>query len=499
MGMPSIAERALSAVKWSYAGVVVRVLSQLVANVALARLLGPEAFGLFAITLLMIGPAKLISELGMGSALIQREMISREQVHVVFTWLTAAGIGTTCFFFLSAEYAASFFHNPAVAELIRYASVIFLFYPIAIVAASQLQRNLDLKAIQIASIGSYAIGFLLIGVISALSGFGSRSLVFAFVSQACIDCVLLFAQAKPHLRLRFGKVDGQLTHFAKRAVPANLTNWILDSVDNVLIGKLFGAMSLGMYAVVFNLVRTPTGHIASTLQNVLFSASSRIQLDDARLGRTYIAVLSAVSLIAIPLFVGVAAIAETCVIALYGTSWQEASPLLIPLALAMPLHCVTAVTGPILWGKGRVGQELRISFVMGIVLVLALLLLSTVSLVAAIWGVFAVYMIRAIWMVATLADLCAIRYRRLLHALAPGILLGSIVGVCLFALDLQLMASGLSALSRMSLGIILAMVISASWLVFAGQRSLPAELNQLIKRLIANRPFLEKCWAKCGV
>ena len=166
MAMPSVAERAISAVKWSYAGVVVRVLSQLVANVVLARLLGPEAFGLFAITLLMIGPAKLISELGMGSALIQRDMISQEQVHVVFTWLTAAGIATTCCFFLSADYAASFFHNPAVAELIRYASVIFLFYPIGIVAASQLQRNLDLKAIQIASIGSYVIGFLLIGVIS---------------------------------------------------------------------------------------------------------------------------------------------------------------------------------------------------------------------------------------------------------------------------------------------------------------------------------------------
>ena len=497
--MPSISERALTAVRWSYAGVVGRVVSQLVANVILARLLGPEAFGVFAITLLLVGPAKLASELGMGSALIQSDSISQEDVHVVFTWLLAVGVLTAIVFFLAADRAASFFNSPAAAELIRYASVIFLFYPISIVAASQLQRNLNLKAIQIASVGSYAIGFLVVGATCAALGLGSASLIFAFITQALIDCMLLIAQAKPHLRLRFQKVDGRLTHFAKRVVPANLTNWILDSVDNFLIGKLFGAKSLGTYAVVFNLVRTPTGHIASTLQNVLFSTSSRIQHDDARLGRTYIAVISAVSLIAVPLFAGVAAIAETCVVALYGNGWKDASPLLVPLALAMPLHCITAVTGPILWGKGRVGQELRISLVTGLLLVLALLLLSTASLVAVVWGVFAVYLIRALWMMATIADLCAIRYRRMLDALAPGMLLGSVVGVSLFALNLQLTASGLSALSRLSLGVLLAMVINMVWLILAGQRSLPDELNYVIKRLIANRPFLEKWWAKCGV
>jgi O-antigen/teichoic acid export membrane protein len=420
--MPSISERALTAARWSYAGVFGRVASQLVANIILARLLGPEAFGVFAITLLLVGPAKLVSELGMGSAMIQSDAISREDVHVVFTWLLAVGVLAAIVFFLAAERAASFFNIPAAAELIRYASVIFLFYPISIVAASQLQRSLNLKAIQIASVGSYVIGFLLVGVTCAALGLGSVSLIFAFISQACIDCLLLYVQAKPHLRLKFKKVDGRLTHFAKRVVPTNLTNWVLDSVDNFLIGKLFGAKSLGMYAVVFNLVRTPTGHIASTLQNVLFSTSSRMQHDDARLGRTYIAVLSAVSLIAVPLFAGVAAIAETCVVALYGHGWKDAGALLVPLALAMPLHCITAVTGPILWGKGRVGQELRISLVMGLVLVLALLLLSTASLVAVVWGVFAVYLIRAVWMMATIADLCAIRYRRMLDALVPGML-----------------------------------------------------------------------------
>lgn len=496
--MSTVSDRALTAVRWSYTGAVARIVSQLVANIVLARIIGPEAFGIFAVTLLMVGPAKLVSEMGMGSALIQKETISRDDVHVVFTWLQVLGVVTAAAFYFSADYAAGFFGSPEASKSIRITSIIFLFYPATVIAASQLQRNLNLKAIQIANVISYVIGFLVVGIVCALMGLGSLSLALAFVSQAAVECALLLAQAKPHLRLKLQKIDDTLTHFAKRVVPANLTNWTLDSVDNILIGKIFGAKSLGMYAVVFNFVRTPTGHIATTLQNVLFSTSSRFQHDNARLGQTYIAVLSAVALIAIPLFVGVAAIAETCVVAIYGKEWIDAAALLTPLALAMPLHCMTAVTGPILWGKGRVGKELRVSFVMGLVMILALLILSKISLVAMVWGVFAVYLIRVLWMIATLADICSISLRKIFDAIVPGLLLGLIVGASLLMLNYQLIKFSFAPSTRLAFAIALAMLLSLMWLVVVGQRYLPAELNQVIKRLIANRPFLQKCWARCG-
>ena len=496
--MPSDSERTLTAVRWSYVGVFARAASQLIANIILARLLGPAEFGLFALTLLMVAPARLISELGLGSALIQKESLSKEDVHVAFTWLMGAGMVTAFVFFLVADYAAHFFYSPQVAEFIRYTSIIFLLYPVTTIASSQLQRNLDLKAMQIVNVVAYAIGFLGVGVVSGLMGLGGLSLILAFVSQAMVECILFFVLARPHLRLHFKKVDGRTARFARRVIPANLTNWILDCADNFIIGKLFGAHSLGMYAVVFNFVRTPTGHLATTLQNVLFSTSSRIQLDDARLGRTYIVALSAVSLIAFPIFFGVAAVAETCVVAIYGIEWKNASPLLIPLAIAMPLHCITAVTGPVLWGKGRVGQDLRISLAMGLVLVLVLLTLSAISLTAVVWGVFAVYLIRAMWMTATISHLCAIRRSRILKAVIPAMVLGLVVGVTLFVVNRQLIEYYPAAWIRLTYAILLGALLTLIWLIIVGQRGLPDELNHLIKRLVEHRPLLAKCWARCG-
>lgn len=495
--MSSVSDRALTAVKWSYLGVVARVASQLIANIFLARILGPEAFGVFAITLLMVGPIKLFSEMGMGSALIQKQTISQEDVDTVFTWLQVAGIVVAVIVFAAADYVAWFFNNPAAAQSIRYVSMVFLFYPATLIASSLLQRSLNLKAIQIASVTAYVLGFIVIGVFCAISGLGVLSLILAFVSQAVLECVLLLAQAKPRLRFLFRRIDGHLIHFAKRVVPTNLTNWVLDSADNFLIGKIFGAKSLGMYAVVFNFVRTPTGHLVTTLQNILFSTSSRLQHDNERLTRSYIATVSAVALVAIPIFAGIAAISETCIAAVYGPEWFSASPLLLPLALAMPLHCLTAVTGPILWGKGRVGQEFRVSLATGVIMVLSIILLAKISLVAAVWGVFAVYALRAIWMVATISKICAIPVRTIVNVLAPGAMLGSLVSGSLFLVNLQLLEHNLTALSRFGFSFVLATLISLTWLVFFGQRVLPDDLKLIVTRLIANWPFLQKCWTKC--
>ena len=213
--MSSVSEKALIAVRWSYLGSLARVVSQLVANIVLARILGPESFGVFAIALLLVGPVKLISELGMGSALIQIETITRESVHCVFTWLQIAGIMTTIFFLIVASYVGWLFNSPVVAEAIRYISVVFLCYPATLIASSMLQRNLNLRAIQIASVNGYAIGFLIVGIGCALMGLGALSLILAFVVQALVDCILLLVQAKPHLRLRFQKIDRSLVSYAK--------------------------------------------------------------------------------------------------------------------------------------------------------------------------------------------------------------------------------------------------------------------------------------------
>lgn len=129
-----------------------------------------------------------------------------------------------------------------------------------------------------------------------------------------------------------------------------------------MVGRAFGTQALGAYTVSYNLVRTPTNHLVTSIQQVLFPASARSRGTNADYGLTYLLVVWGVSLVAFPVFLSVAALSGTLVDALYGAKWASATPILLPLAIAMPFHAVMAVGGPMLWGRGEAVRELRVNW-----------------------------------------------------------------------------------------------------------------------------------------
>ena len=76
----TLAQRGAQALSWNWAGGAARALVQFAAQVVLARLLGPEAFGQAAAVLLVVGVGWLVAEAGMGAALIQQAQLSDEDV-----------------------------------------------------------------------------------------------------------------------------------------------------------------------------------------------------------------------------------------------------------------------------------------------------------------------------------------------------------------------------------------------------------------------------------
>ena len=58
-------------------------------TVLLARLLAPEDYGLYAIALSVLAMVELLQEFGLGTALIQRQDLTRAQVSAVF-WVVAS-------------------------------------------------------------------------------------------------------------------------------------------------------------------------------------------------------------------------------------------------------------------------------------------------------------------------------------------------------------------------------------------------------------------------
>lgn len=486
----SLSLRSISAVKWNYLGVVARVAMQLVVQITLARVLGPESMGVFALIFLVIGVGSIFVEMGLGAALVQRSSISEDEIRVAFTWTVLLGVLVGLTVLSMADYISIFFDDPGVAPVLRGISPVFFFQALSVVPLSLLRRDILFKKIQYVQIGSYFIGFLVVGLGSALAGFGVWSLVAAWLVQSILSAIA-YHSFLPIPKKPLFSSESKLYQFGVKVVFANLANWVVENVDNFLVGNIFGAKSLGLYSVSYNLVRTPANHLVVTLQSVLFPASARAQSSEQNLRRIYLVVVSAVALVAAPAFLSVAVVSDTVVEVLFGVGWLEAAPILIPLSLAMIPHALMAVAGPVLWGRGKVSDELVVQGGVAVLLVVSISSTSSYSVLTTAWAVFCVYVVRFLAITFVLLRRLSICYGELLCALKGAVASGA--AVALLMLLVEVVFGDLTAVLRFFIEFILAtlflLTISLLWPRFFFYDDLLLFLGGVLKR----SPRMSKC------
>lgn len=445
----ALSDRVLAAAKWNYLGVAARVLSQFIAQIALARLLGPVPFGMFGVCILAVGVAGIISEMGLGAALVQKRTLTEADIRVAFTRVVAASAGLALLLALVAPLLVRFFDDPALTWPLRAIAFSVVIQSFSVVPLNLLKRRLEMRTIQIAQVASYITGFVLVGIGLALAGAGVWSLIGALAAQYLMEAALLYRAAPHTLRPLLVAEDRALQHFGGRVLLTNLSNWVSENLDNLLVGKLLGVQALGFYSVSYNLMRTPTNHMVVTLQQVLFSASARVQDDAAALGRAYLLALNLVLLVSLPTFIAAGVLSETVVTALYGQKWLAAIPLLLPLALAMPVHAAMAIAGPILWGCGMVGKELKVQFWVALLLIGAIFVSARFSLEVLAWSVFGVYLVRAVWITAVLIRALGVPAHAALAPLRGTLPFSLVLAGTLFAVDHGLQMLGILAQLRL--------------------------------------------------
>lgn len=432
----ALARRSLGALKWNYLGTGVKVSSQLVIGIVLARLLGPEPFGLIAIAWLVLGLGNLVADSGLGVALIQKPQISPRDIRYVFTLQMLAGGALALLGIALAPLIATFFARPDAMPILRWMSALFVLQAGGQTATALLRRDLDHRRVQLIQVISYLIAYLLLGLPLAYADFGVWSLVIAQLAQTSMQAAAAYLSVRHSVRPALHADQPGLLRFGSKVLGSNLTSWGISYFDSAIIGRMLGMAELGLYNRSMNLLASPMNAVVSTLQGVLLPLYSRLQQRREGARDTYLATLCLVSALLAPAFSAIAAMPETTVLGVYGQDWQAAAVLIAPLALAMPVNAALALGGPMMQGLGHAGREAVSQGVGFAVLVVAVIFAASHSLAAVAWAVFAVYCLRA-WLVTRLAaGLAGIPASAILRALAGPLVLavlGALAGLTLDA------------------------------------------------------------------
>ena len=470
-----------------------RIALQLVAQIAIARLVGPQAFGSASAAIFVMTLVNLVVELGLGSALVQKTTLSSDDLRLVFRRIVlTAGLAAVAVYF-GAEIIAVFWNDPSVAPLLQALTIATIAQAGGVVSLALLRRELDFKWIQVAQIAGYFVGFFVIGIIVAALDGGAWSLIFAWVGQSICTTALLYwrTQHPVNIWVPTAEADRGIQTYAFRILLTNLANWVIENIDNFMVGRAFGTHVLGAYSVSYNLVRTPANHLVTSIQQVLFPASARSIGKNDDHGLAYLVVTWGVSLLAFPIFFSVAALSGTVIDALYGVKWNSAAAILSPLALGIPFHAVMAVGGPMLWGRGEAGREMRVQFVVALILVFVLSAMMNMSATAMAWGVAGVYVLRAMWIQVQIAAAVNIPVSTIFRAVFPGVMVGTVVAGFLWGANSLWVEMSVSSLPRLLLAGLSGLLLAVSVLIFV-RKLLPLPIERALAKRSDLPPILRR-------
>ena len=484
----TLTQRSFKALKWNYLGAFSRVGLQFVIGVVLARLLGPEPFGLVALASLVLGLGALFADFGMASALIQRQEITARDIRYVFTLQSLIGLALTISLELTAGPIADFFKRPDAVPVLQALFLLFCIQGLGQTASALLRRNLDFRRLQLAQIVSYLFGFVVLGLPLAFYGLGVWSLVVAQLSQALFCTLLTYGMIRHPIMPNLRSEDHSFLHFGLKVTATNLSNWGLACLDSVVLGRVFGTIQLGLYNRAFSLVGMPTYNIVSSLQSVLLSASARVQDDKERLRQTYLGALGIIGFICLPMFFVVAVIPETVITGVYGNKWLAAVTLLTPLALAMPCSALMGLGGPLMTGMGKVGYEMRIQFTSLILFVPLLWWASGYSIETVAWSVFVSYALRFVLVTHVTLGLLQASWRSVVDVLTGPVVLATICAALVFVLDKALIVVALPDALRLTfVGCIAAIVAILGFML--GQKWLMSKpVAQFLRQIAPSLP-----------
>lgn len=357
--MSNLAKASVSAVKWSTLTTIGRFSLQLIAQVVLARMLGPDVYGVFGMGLVIYTFSYFVAMFGFAWSLGQLKEISETDVRFAFTWqMTVASCAAVGLYF-SADLAGHYFQDTRVIPIVRWMSVVCVLTGFSAVSGYLMNRELNFKVPGIVQFFSYAIGYLGVGIPLAYAGWGVNALLAAWLTQAFVSSIATFC-CRPHsIRPRWTSPQGRvITRIGATAFMTNLVNWGCNNVDRAFIGRTLDASSMGLYNAGYNLANMPNSLLVSALQPVFLRVGSKVQGQAGQQAKAFGEVLGIIWVLLLPVFFSLSLSAPYLIQMFYGDKWTDAGPVLSVLFLGMPAYVMWGMSTPVLWNMGKARYEM---------------------------------------------------------------------------------------------------------------------------------------------
>jgi len=348
--------------------IVIKLFS-LVKLVIAARILTPAEIGWFGMIMLPYGLAEVMTESGLNQALVQSKKDVKSYLSSAWLAFILRGLVISLVLWLIAPLVSRFFAadltfglrlvalTPLLKGFVNPAVILFRKF----VLYSR-EFYFQATASIIESVATIILVLLLKSFIALPLGVivgGLASLVLSFVLTKIYKAKISWAKLK------------ELYAYGKWVTAGTLLAYVNDQGDDLLVGKVLGASSLGFYQTAYKISNLPTTQGAGLVYQIIFPLFSQIQTDMVRLKRGLIKAL----LVTFSLSLGFALVvwlsAPWAIKILFGVQWLAMLPALNVLLLFGIMRPLISVGAALFDARG----EPKVAMLMNLIKLTVLLIL----------------------------------------------------------------------------------------------------------------------------
>lgn len=340
--------------------------------IILARLLSPSDFGLMAIALLAISMLEAFSQTGFMPALVQKTEDIKEYLDTAWTVTILRGLALTTILFLAAPYIATFFNDPEAESILQVVAFSILLQSSFNIGVVYFQKELQFKKQFAFEISATIIDFI-VSVVAAIILRSVWALALGLLAGTLVKCIVSYIihPYRPWPNIDFLKAK-ELFSYGKWILGSNVWIFLGAQIDNIVVGRLLGSASLGIYQLAYRVANVPATEVTYVIGRVAFPTYSKIQDQAGTLKAAYFRTMGLTTAISIPAAFGLAALAPEFTTIFLGEQWIPMIQVMQLLAIAALIKSVVSTGSPLFIGSGNPNFEFRMQLVRSLIMLISI-------------------------------------------------------------------------------------------------------------------------------
>jgi teichuronic acid exporter len=370
----SLKRAVITTTVFKYATVVL----QFILNMILARLLTPDEYGIVAVVNVFTTFFTIISDLGIGAAVIQVKDLTKDDVDSIFSVSIYMGF-VICVIFVMLAFPISFFYGNSIYIPICFAlSISILFNVWTVVPDAILRRDKKFLLIGVRLLVSTLIGSL-VAIIAAYRGLSYYSLVLLSIVSAFINCIWNYLNTKPRFKVKVDKgAIRKIYGYSSSLFVFKIINYFARNTDNLLTGKVFGANALGYYDKAYKLTMFPLNNFSVIIASVLHPILSDFQNDKKYIFEKYVRLVRFTLLVSVFVTTFCYLSSDELILIAFGEQWENSILAFKILSLSICMQMIYATTVAVFQSLG----DTKLLLQTGIINTVITVLLTVIGLIA---------------------------------------------------------------------------------------------------------------------